>query len=65
MNKDILEGKWDQLKGNIQKEWGKLTEDDLAEIMGNSTLLKGKIQERYGLSKEEAEKKFDEFTKKF
>lgn len=59
MNKDTLEGKWEQAKGNIQKKWGKLTDDDLDVIKGNSKKLVGKLQERYGMSKEEAEKEVD------
>ncbi len=56
MNKDILEGKWEQTKGEIQKKWGKLTNDDLDVIKGDTKKLAGKLQELYGLSKEEAEK---------
>lgn len=56
MNKDIIEGKWEQLKGTLQKNWGKLTNDDLDVIKGDAKLLAGKLQERYGMTKEEAEK---------
>lgn len=61
MNKNILEGKWEQVKGNVQKKWGKLTDDDLDVIKGNSKVLVGKIQERYGMKEEEAEKEVDEY----
>lgn len=61
MNKDTLKGKWKQLKGNVQKKWGKLTDDDLDVIAGDSKVLVGKIQERYGVSKEEAQKQVDEY----
>ena len=61
MNKDILKGKWEQLKGDVQKKWGKLTNDDLDVISGNSKKLAGKIQEKYGVSKEEAEKQVDDY----
>ncbi len=64
MNKDILEGKWKQIKGDIQKQWGKLTNDDLDIIDGNREKLSGMLQERYGKSKDEAEKEADEFLKK-
>lgn len=60
MNKDQLKGKWKQVKGNVQKKWGKLTDDDLDVIEGDKEVLAGKIQERYGVSKEEAEKQIDE-----
>lgn len=63
MNKDILEGKWKQLTGDIQKKWGKLTNDDLDIIDGNREKLAGMLQERYGKSKDEAEKDADEFLK--
>ena len=51
MNKDIIEGKWEQLKGQAKAKWG-----DLTEAKGNAQILAGKIQERYGKTKEEAEK---------
>lgn len=56
MNKDIFEGKWEQVKGNVQKKWGKLTNDDLDVINGDATILAGKLQEKYGLTKDEVEK---------
>jgi uncharacterized protein YjbJ (UPF0337 family) len=56
MNSDILKGQWTQLKGQVQKQWGKLTNDDLDQIQGNVEILVGKLQERYGRSREEAER---------
>ncbi|MDF1645301.1 MAG: CsbD family protein [Pseudomonadales bacterium] len=61
MNKEIMEGKWKQLKGEIQNKWGKLTNDDLDVIDGNSEKFSGMIQERYGKSKEETDQAADEF----
>ena len=61
MNKDILEGKWKQLKGEVQKKWGKLTNDDLDVIDGDREKFSGILQERYGKSKDEAEEAADEF----
>lgn len=61
MNKDILEGKWEQVKGKVQKNWGKLTNDDLDVIKGDAKILAGKLQEKYGITKEEAEKQIDDF----
>ena len=55
MNKDIIEGKWEQLKGQAKAKWGDLTDDELAEAKGNAQFLAGKVQERYGKTKEEAE----------
>ncbi len=61
MNKDIMEGKWEQLKGGVQKNWGKLTDDDLDVIKGDTKILSGKLQERYGWSKEEAEEELEKY----
>ena len=55
------EGKWDQLKGNAKKKWGKLTDDDLQQVEGDKDRLVGKVKEKYGISKEEAEKEVNEF----
>ena len=61
MNEDIIKGKWKQVKGEVQKQWGKLTNDDLDVIEGDSKKLVGKIQERYGISREEAEKEVNDY----
>jgi len=59
MNADQLEGKWKQLKGSVKEKWGKLTDDDLDLIAGKRDKLIGKLQERYGIRKEEAERQAD------
>jgi uncharacterized protein YjbJ (UPF0337 family) len=64
MNKDMIEGNWKQLKGSVKARWGKLTDDDLSVAAGNIELLRGRIQERYGIAQEEAQKQLDEFLKK-
>ncbi len=56
MNKDIIEGKWTEIKGAVQQKWGKLTDDDMAEINGSREKLSGKIQKNYGLARDEVEK---------
>jgi len=56
MNQDILKGQWQQMRGKIRKQWGKLTDDDLDMIQGNQEILIGKLQERYGRKREEIEK---------
>ncbi len=56
MNWDQAKGQWTQMKGSVRKKWGKLTDDDLDVIAGERERLVGKIQERYGIAKEEAEK---------
>ncbi len=63
MNKDIFEGKWKQVKGDVQKRWGKLTNDSLDEIDGDREKLIGKIQENYGIARDEAEKQINEWNK--
>ncbi len=61
MNRDILQGNWKQLKGNIKEQWGKLTDDDMAAAEGNYDQLVGRIQERYGYSREETERRVNDF----
>lgn len=61
MNRDIVEGKWTQLKGSVKEQWGKLTDDELTEVAGKRDRLSGKLQERYGWTREEAERQIDDF----
>ena len=61
MNKDLLKGQWSQLKGRIRKQWGKLTDDDVDQAQGDAEVLSGKIQERYGRTKDEARKEVERF----
>lgn len=63
MNRDIIEGKWSQVKGSVQKQWGALTDDDLDQIEGNREKLLGKIQEAYGRSRDAAEKELKAWEK--
>jgi uncharacterized protein YjbJ (UPF0337 family) len=63
MNSDTIKGQWKQLNGKIKAQWGKLTDDDLTVAEGNGEYLAGKVQERYGLSKELALKQVEEFEK--
>ena len=63
MNWDQVEGKWKQMKGSVREKWGKLTDDDLDRIAGKREKLVGRLQECYGLRKEEAEKQCDEWCK--
>ena len=68
MNWDIVEGNWKQFKGKVKAQWGKLTEDQLEVIAGKRVGLEGKLQETYGMTKEEAEKqikRFEEINKDF
>ena len=61
MNWDIIEGKWNQFVGNIKEKWGDLTDDELTEIGGKKDKLAGKLQEKYGYSKEEADREIDSY----
>jgi uncharacterized protein YjbJ (UPF0337 family) len=65
MNWDEIAGKWKQSVGKAKEKWGKLTDDDLTAINGKKDQLVGKIQERYGIAKEAAEKQVDEFTRSY
>ena len=64
MNKDIFEGKWEQFKGEVQKQWGKLTNDDLDVVKGDVRILVGQLQEKYGMTKEAAEKAINDIKEK-
>lgn len=61
MNWDIAEGNWKQFKGQVQSQWGKLTDDHFDVIAGKREELVGKIQESYGIGKDEAEKQVKDF----
>lgn len=59
MNKDQIEGKWDQIKGRARKAWGELTDDDIQKAKGSEEKLYGIIQEKFGDTKESIKKKLD------
>ncbi len=61
MNWNQVEGNWEQFKGKVQTQWGKLTGDDLDVIKGSRKQLAGKIQERYGTAQEEVEREIDDW----
>jgi len=63
MNWDQIQGKWKQMKGTARQKWAKLTDDDLEFIAGNREHFAGRLQERYGIAKEEAERQLDEWQK--
>ncbi|MES2404353.1 MAG: CsbD family protein [Pseudomonadota bacterium] len=63
MNEDRIKGQWRQLNGKLKSRWGKLTDDDLRVADGNAEYLAGKLQERYGIAKDEATKQVREFEK--
>jgi uncharacterized protein YjbJ (UPF0337 family) len=63
MNDDILEGKWKQVRGRVKEAWGVLTDDELDQIDGRRDRLVGKVQERYGYTRMEAEEEVDRFLR--
>ena len=64
MNWDRVEGNWKQFKGKAKQQWGNLTNDDLDVVEGKRDQLAGKLQERYGVAKDEAEKQIDDWLKR-
>lgn len=64
MDSNIFKGKWKQIKGEAQKQWGKLSNDDLDVIDGEREKLVGKLQERYGYAKDRAEQEYSDWSNK-
>jgi uncharacterized protein YjbJ (UPF0337 family) len=64
MSWDMIEGNWKQLVGNVKEQWGKLTDDDLAQVNGKRDQLEGKIQEKYGYGKDKASAEIDDWIAK-
>ena len=64
MNWHRVEGNWKQFSGQVKEKWGKLTDDDLTVINGKQEQLVGRIQERYGIAKDEAEKQVNSWTQR-
>jgi uncharacterized protein YjbJ (UPF0337 family) len=65
MNWDIVQGNWTQWKGRLKEKWGDLTDDDIQMLDGRKDQLAGKIQERYGIAKDQAESEIEEWTERF
>ena len=63
MNWDRIEGNWKQLKGKVQTQWGKLTDDDFDVVAGKREQLSGKIQERYGIARDVADEQVAEWER--
>lgn len=61
MNADTLKGQWMQMRGRARQQWGKLTDDDLEQIAGEKDKLVGKLQERYGYARDEAQRQVNDF----
>ncbi|MCX5832993.1 MAG: CsbD family protein [Deltaproteobacteria bacterium] len=63
MNWEQVKGNWKQFSGTVKEKWGKLTDDEVDQIAGKREILLGKIQEKYGIAKEEAEKQVKDWEK--
>ena len=63
MNWDQIQGKWKQMKGSVRQRWAKLTDDDLDLIAGKREEFAGRLQERYGIARDEAERQVDEWQR--
>ncbi len=63
MNWDKIKGNWTQMKGSAKSKWGELTDDELTQVGGERDKIIGKIQEKYGIAREEAEKQVDDWAK--
>lgn len=63
MNWDQIKGKWVELKGSVKSKWGDLTDDEIAEMQGDREKMTGKLQQKYGKSKEEINKEIDEWQR--
>lgn len=61
MNRDILSGMWKQLRGEVRQTWGEITDDELDQIAGERDKLVGKLQEKYGYTRMEADAELDRF----
>ena len=63
MNWDRVEGNWKQFKGKVREKWADLSDDDIERMAGKRDQLVGRIQERYGIAKDEAERQVDDWSK--
>ena len=63
MNWNQVQGDWKQFRGKVKEQWGKLTDDELDQIAGKRDILSGKIQKKYGIAQEEAEKQVKDWEK--
>ena len=63
MNTDILKGKWNQLKGDLKTKWGQITDNEWTQINGDRDKLIGKLQEKYGQTRDQASRDVDDFLK--
>lgn len=65
MNAETLKGRWQQMTGEVKAQWGKLTDDEILQTEGDMERLQGKIQEKYGYSKDEAKREVNNFLNRY
>lgn len=65
MNQDVLSGKWKEIKGEVRKAWGKLTDDEVEKTKGNLDSISGLVQQKYGYAKDDANKKVNDWLEQF
>ncbi|MFV8250138.1 CsbD family protein [Bdellovibrio bacteriovorus] len=65
MNKDIIQGKWKEIKGDLHKAWGNITDDEWEKTKGDATAIAGILQQKYGMAKEEASEKVSSVFEKY
>ena len=65
MNKDIIQGKWKEIKGDLRKTWGNITDDELEQTKGDATAIAGVLQQRYGIAKDDAHQKVSKVMDKY
>jgi uncharacterized protein YjbJ (UPF0337 family) len=63
MDKDIIKGRWKEIKGKLRQKWGEVTDDDLSKMQGSYEELSGHLQKKYGYDKDRAKKEIDNFVK--
>lgn len=61
---DKIAGSWTEFRGQVRTQWGKLTDDDLEQIKGNRDILAGRLQQRYGMAKEDINRQIDDWANK-
>lgn len=62
MNKDIIKGKWQEVKGKLRQQWGKLTDNEISQMKGTYEELEGILQKKYGYKKDQAKKEIEDFV---
>ncbi|MBU2885508.1 CsbD family protein [Gilvimarinus agarilyticus] len=65
MNTEQFEGNWKHLKGSVQEQWGRLTDDDIQKVVGKRDKLVGRLQERYGITRQAAEDEVNQWSVKY